>query len=180
MSAKWRLYFPEVVIRFGVVALLALALQLLAVFGPFGGADLPRRALMVSGYILLLAFVALNLRRPGLVIAGVGLLLNFAVIVANGGLMPITPDTVRRSEDVPSDISIGDWIPRSKDVLLAREDVRLWFLSDRLVWRKVAGTVRAFSIGDVIIAAGLAVTVGDLFLPRARRATTGPAAGDGA
>lgn len=180
MSARWRLYFPKVVIHFGAGALLALLLQLLAIFGPFGGADLPRRILLIASYVVLLAFVVVNLRRPGLAVLGVGLLLNFAVIVANGGRMPITPETFRRTEDLPADIAVGDWIPHSKDTLLDREDVRLWDLSDRLVWPNVAGTVRAFSPGDLIIGLGLVITLGELFLPRLQRAPAGgPESRDG-
>ena len=164
-----------------MVALLALALQVLAVTGPLGDGDTARRLLLVTSYLLLIAFVALNVRRPGIVVIGLGLLLNFAAIVANEGLMPITPEAVMRTGPLPQDAAIGDWLPGSKDILLAREDVRLWFLGDRLVWQDISFAFRAFSIGDIVIVAGLLVTLGDFFLPRVRRltrpdATAGPAA----
>ena len=94
-----------------MVALLALALQALAVTGPLGDGDTARRVLLVSSYLLLIAFVALNVRRPGIAVIGLGLLLNFAAIVANEGLMPITPEAVMRTGPLPEDAAIGEWLP---------------------------------------------------------------------
>ena len=148
------------------MAFIALGLQLLAVYAPLGPSDIPRRVLLVISYLLLLTFALANLRRPGLVIIGAGLLLNFLAIVSNGGLMPVSPDTTERA-GASEELSLGEWVPRSKDVLLTREDTRLWFLTDILVWKNPA--VKAFSIGDVVIAAGLLVTLGELLLPRPRR-----------
>ncbi len=135
----------------------------MAIFGPLGS-DVPRRILLVSSYVLLVLFVAANLRRPGLAILGIGLLLNFLPIIANGGLMPVTPETLARAH-ISSEAQPGDWIHNSKDVLKLRDDAHLWFLSDRLVWAELPG-LRVFSIGDLLIAGGLLVTLGDLFLPR--------------
>ncbi len=163
-----RLWFPKVVIRLGPLAFLALALQLLAIFGPLGFSDIPRRVLLVSSYPLLLVFVLANLRRPGLMIIGVGLLLNFVAIASNGGLMPVSPDTLERIGRPSEGLALGEWVPQSKDVLLAREDTRLWFLTDTLVWKNPT-SINAFSVGDLVIAAGLVITLGELFLPRIRR-----------
>ena len=151
-----------------MVALLALCLQAIAIRAPLGDADILRRVLFVSSYLLLIVFVGFNLRRPGIALIGVGLLLNFGAIVANGGLMPITPEAVLRTGDLPGDAVVGEWLPGSKDVLLEREDVRLWFLGDRLTWQAISPLLRAFSIGDVAIFAGLLVTLADFFVPRLR------------
>ena len=169
MSARWRLYFPKVEIRFGVVALLAFGAQLLAMFAPLGSDDLPRRILLVLSYLALFGFVALNLRRPGVLIMGAGLLLNFLPIIANGGLMPVSPQALADAGyEIPPDVSTGDWIPDSKDVLLERDDARFYFLSDRLVWADLP-KFRAFSIGDVVIFSGLLVVLLELLLPRLER-----------
>lgn len=173
MSARRRLYYPRIEIRFGVVALLAVCVQLIAIFAPLGSDDLPRRILFVTSYVLLFGFVAANLRRPGLVVMGAGLLLNFIAIIANGGLMPVTPQTLQRTGHLPADAQVGEWVHRTKDVLLERSDIRLHFLSDRLVWDPVSNVFRAFSIGDVVIAGGLVIMVGDLLLPRLRWEGTG-------
>jgi hypothetical protein len=155
-------------IHFGVVALLAVTLQLLALFFPFGSSDLPRRILFVASYLALFVFVADNVRRPGLVILGLGLSLNFLAIVTNGGLMPTTAEAFTKTGDLPADARLGHWLPHTKDVLLERDNVHLYLLADRLA---VEGQhlVRVFSVGDVFVAAGLLVTVADLMLPRIGR-----------
>jgi hypothetical protein len=155
-------------IHFGVVALLAVSLQLLALFFPLGSSDLPRRILFVASYLALFVFVAANVRRPGLVILGLGVSLNFLAIVTNGGLMPTTAEAFTKTGDMPADARVGHWLPHSKDVLLERDNVHLYLLADRLA---VEGQhfVRVFSVGDLFVAAGLAVTVGELMLPRIGR-----------
>ena len=159
------------------MALLALLVQLAAIKAPLGDADDARRALLLYSYLLLLAFVALNLGRPGIAIIGAGLLLNFAAIVANEGLMAITPETILRTGPLPHDAVTGEWVRGSKDILLEREDVRLWFLTDRLVWDPISSVIRAFSIGDVVIVAGVIVTLVELFMPRLREEPSRPANG---
>ncbi len=177
MSAKRRLYFPKVVIRLGVVALLAVSLQIAAIYLPTSTGVL-RRILFVSSYILLMAFAAANWRRIGIIILSIGLVMNFAVIAANGGLMPVTAESYQRihEEDQIAGVKEGEAIPHSKNVLLAREDVRLWFLSDRLVRTWGPPAVRIISIGDIFILVGFVVTLGELFLPRLQRVPAAPAA----
>ena len=165
---KLRFYFPKVVIHLGVLAFVALALQLLVIHGPLGSDDTPRRVVLVVSYLLLLVFIAFNLRRPGLVILGVGVLLNFLAIASNGGLMPISPENLRRSGLPEAEVRIGEWVPDSKDVLLEKEGTNLHFLTDVLVWNNPSG-LNAFSAGDIFIAAGLLVTLAELLLPRLQR-----------
>jgi hypothetical protein len=164
-STQRRLYFPPVDIHLGVAALLAVCLQLLAIFGPFGSEDLPRRVLFVASYLVLLTFVAVNRRRPGIVILGVGLACNFLVIVTNGGFMPTTARAYGTNDPIPEDVNPGDWIPHSKDVLLDRADVHLYVLSDHLVVKNQQ-IIRVFSVGDILIAAGILVTAAELLTPR--------------
>lgn len=160
-------------------ALVAITLQLIAIFAPLGD-DLPRRVLFLLSYIILLGFVYLNLRRIGVAIIGIGLVLNFLPILANGGLMPVTPETLARG-DFPDDVEIGEWVPGSKDVLLDRDDVRLWALGDRFVLNDFVGGTLAYSVGDVFIAAGFIVFLGELLLPRLTRGPiNGDSSGEGA
>jgi len=149
-----------------VVALLALLLQVIAIKAPIGDSDDLRRALFVYSYLLLLVFVAVNFSRPGIAIIGFGLLLNLVAIVANQGWMPITEETLLRSGSIPSDAVLGEWLPGTKDILLHRSDIHLWPLTDRLVWDPISSVIRAFSIGDVVIVAGVMITLVELFLPR--------------
>ncbi|MBC8104400.1 MAG: DUF5317 family protein [Cytophagales bacterium] len=147
-----------------MVALLAITLQLIAIFAPLGSDDLPHRILFITSYVLLLVFVSINVRHPGIVILGLGLTLNLLAIVMNGGLMATTPETYAKFS-WPEDVRVGERIPYTKDILLEREDVHLYVLSDRYRW-DVQTLIRVFSVGDVIIVAGLIVTVGELALPR--------------
>jgi hypothetical protein len=166
VSTNLRLHLPRLNLRLGGGAFFALLLQIIAFTVPLGD-DIHRRALLLLSYVVLIGFIALNLRRLGLSIIGIGLLLNFLVISANGGLMPVTPETLARG-DFPDDVTVGEWVPGSKDVLLEREDVRLWALGDRYVFDSGPATL-AYSVGDVFIFVGLAAFVAEMLLPRIRR-----------
>jgi len=82
--------------------------------------------------------------------------------------MPISPETAVDARIDVEGVSLGDWVPSSKDVLLAPDATHLRFLTDILVWRNPT-SVRAFSIGDLVLAAGLVLTLADLLLPRVAR-----------
>jgi hypothetical protein len=170
MKRELRLYFPKVRIRWGVLALFALAIQAIAIFVPLGLDDIPKRLLFVLSYLILLTFIAGNLPRPAIAIIGIGLLLNVLPVVANGGLMPVTAENLARAGQTRhiEGRREGDAIPYSKNVLKSKEKTRFYELSDRIVWDN-SFFFRVFSIGDVVIAGGLVVTFGDLLLPRAKR-----------
>jgi len=166
VSTNLRLHLPRRDLRLGGGAFFALLLQVIAFTAPLGD-DVPRRVFVLFSYIVLIGFVTLNLRRIGISIIGIGLLLNFIAISANGGLMPVTPETLARG-DFPDDVTIGQWVPGSKDVLLEREDVRLWALGDRYVLDSGPATL-AYSVGDAFILGGLLVFLAEMLLPRISR-----------
>lgn len=172
MKRELRLYFPKVRIRWGVLALFALAIQAIAILVPLGLDEMPKRLLFVFSYLILLIFIARNLPRPGIAIIGIGVLLNMLPIVANGGLMPVTAENLVKAGQTRhiEGKQEGDAIPYTKNVLKPEENTRFYELSDRIVWDNPF-FFRVFSAGDVVIAGGLVVTLGDLFLPRVKRET---------
>lgn len=174
MSRERRLYFPKVQIRLGVVALFALALQAVAIFAPLGFDDTLKRLFFPISYLLLIVFILGNLPRAGFLIIGIGLLLNFLPIITNGGLMPVTADSLAEAGQLHriEGREEGDAIPYSKNVLKSREDTNFYELSDRLVWDNPV-LFRVFSIGDLVIAGGLIVLLAELFFPRIQRVESG-------
>jgi hypothetical protein len=112
--------------------------------------------LLVSSLIILLAFSLLNIHKISFLPITLGFLLNFLVIMFNGGLMPISPDTVRKL--LPGQDTqwvIGQRLGYGKDIILQPEMTRLWFLSDRFMLPDWLQYPVAFSLGDVFIAAGV-------------------------
>ena len=113
-------------------------------------------AILIGSQLLLLIFAGINRRLPGFALLGLGLLANFSAIVLNGGFMPTFPDVISRlvSEEQAALFQIGERILNSKDMLMMRENTRLWFLGDVLTLPSWANPTVAFSFGDILISMG--------------------------
>ncbi len=111
---------------------------------------------LVSSQALLLVFAWFNRDRPGFWMLGLGLALNLLVIALNGGLMPISPETVERLAQSTSANAwqIGSRLGTGKDIVLTIAATRLWWLSDRFLLPDWFPYRAAFSLGDTLIAAG--------------------------
>ncbi len=125
-----------------------------------------------GAHILLLPFLFLNLRFIGVRLVLAGLMLNLLAMVANGGLMPVEMSAVEAvGKHDNRELVVGDHINGSKNVLLAREDVRLRGLTDVILLPVPQPFTRAISIGDVAIVVGLAVIGTSLAWPGPRKPT---------
>jgi hypothetical protein len=117
------------------------------------GFDLPALALLCSNLVLL-RMAVVNRRLAGMALLGLGLLLNLVVMLANGGYMPIAPETMARiGYDNAGALPAGTRLVGYKDVVLPGEQTVLAVLSDVLVLPPPFAP-SAFSIGDILIAAG--------------------------
>jgi len=85
----------------------------------------------------------------------IGLILNITVILANHGFMPVSPQTAARlvGEEAVGKLETGSRFGL-KDILLATEEIRLEFLSDRFLPPVWFPYQVAFSLGDVFLAFG--------------------------
>ncbi len=161
----------EIPLRYGWVALVALGLQVIFVSGPRWGVALPM-GVLVASYALLIAVVALNWRLPGMPLVGLGLALNLAVMAANGGYMPVSPEALARAGlgHLAAQVEYGAPILGAKDILLPREATRLWWLGDTLAVPGPAPLRAVLSVGDVFLAAGVIVLLQKALVPgKARR-----------
>jgi cytochrome bd-type quinol oxidase subunit 2 len=117
------------------------------------GAVMVARPLNVIGALLLLSVVWLNRRIPGALVFAAGLTLNLIVIVAFGGRMPVL---------LPNDVD-----PNSPVLALLRGGLDplhvalahpqgLWFIGDIFAIPGLGGHSSLVSIGDLLMAAGVA------------------------
>lgn len=146
-----RLKFP----KFRRLWLVVLALLLMLAANRIRLADPVASAALIFSQGLPLIFAWLNRRQPGLWLLGLGLALNLAAISLNGGFMPISPETLLALGLPPESWVIGQRLGMTKDLVLPGAETNLWPLSDWLIspaWFPIRG---AFSIGDVLVAAGV-------------------------
>ncbi len=147
-------------VRLAWLTPLAFLMQAYPIFFPGlkGGGLLSGRSLiLILSHGLLLVVIWYNRQLTGVKLIGFGLLLNFLVMVLNGGFMPITPEAlVQAGYDVNAPrLETGYLVARSKNSVMEHGEARLWFLSDILVLPSSFPIPSAFSAGDVLIAAGM-------------------------
>jgi len=117
---------------------------------------------------LLAAFLAANARYRGLLVVGVGLLLNATVIGLNGGYMPVRLADIERAGFYAVAATLREEGHFQKSTVLD-ERTRLPWLADVIPVPLPNGPDRLISIGDVFIAAGAFYFVQEALVGEKRR-----------
>jgi len=128
-------------------------------------------ALVIASYVLLLGFVAANIRRPGMGVVLIGLCLNLVPIAVNSG-MPVRAAALVQVGAVDTGTDAASLHLGGKRHLERRSD-RLTFLGDIIA---VPAAHEVVSFGDLVLAAGLAAVAFDIVRrPRRRHSRLEPA-----
>lgn len=141
------------------LVVIAFVPQLPAFYLPFTDhliADSVAALMLTLSQGLLLLFGWRNRHHRAFYLLTLGLLANFLVIISNGGLMPMSPETLGRlvSPERAAAWQIGERIAQTKDRLIREEETYFALLSDRFVLPQWTGYAIAYSIGDCIVALG--------------------------
>lgn len=157
--ARWRGHSyqpPE--LRASWLAFLAFLPQFVLLYLPYFRVRVSDRGSAACLLISLLVFVGfawVNRSLPGMSILLIGLALNLTVMAANGGFMPISPQTA--GQLVPDgallDFQFGDRFG-VKDIYLPLLETRFEWLADRFLTPAWFSYRAAFSLGDIFIAIG--------------------------
>ena len=147
-------------VKWGWLAPLAFLMQAYLIFFPAeraGGLLSARSLLLTASHILLFVVVWQNRHLSGVKLLGLGLVLNFLVMVVNGGFMPITPEALVQIgyDGNASQLETGYIVGRTKNMVAELGQARLWFLSDIMVIPRPFPIPTALSFGDVLIVLGL-------------------------
>ena len=116
----------------------------LAVSDPVG------RLVYTASTLAVFVAVLANVRIPGIPVLAVGAGLNLAAIVANGGIMPADPAAAASAGIVPDDVFSNSAIV---------DNPVLGPITDIFAVPSGLPLANVFSIGDILIAVGLAWTI---------------------
>lgn len=163
----------NVPVRWGLLPILAFAVQALFIYQAPGqkqsGIWSWQEYLFLTSHLLLLITVWANRTLPGMLWVGAGLLLNLAVMAANGGWMPVAPDAVIKAgyAGLAPSLETGMRLYSSKNIVLPPESTALRWLSDVFVLARPFPVPSVFSIGDVLVAGGVLFLIQGAMLGRA-------------
>ncbi|HQX01053.1 MAG TPA: DUF5317 domain-containing protein [Anaerolineales bacterium] len=157
--ARWRGHSyqpPE--LRVSWLAFLAFLPQFILLYLPYFRirvSDQVSAVCLLASLLIFLGFAWVNRGLPGMSILLIGLALNLTVMAANGGFMPISPQTAGQlvPEGALLDFQSGDRFG-IKDIYLPPLDTRFEWLADRFLTPAWFSYRAAFSLGDVFIAIG--------------------------
>lgn len=138
-------------LRLPWVAIAALAVQVVLFLPSVGDALGPIAPwAYAASTAAILVVLLVNVRIPGIAIVAAGAACNLAAIAANGGYMPVSPDALA---------ALGWTETRGYSNSAAVAEPALGPLTDVFALPAWLPFANVFSVGDVLIAAGLAVTI---------------------
>jgi hypothetical protein len=137
----------EVRLRHVWAIVAALGLEIAAIELP-GLPDGLRAGLLVAAYPILAVFLVANRRIPGMPLVALGGAMNLLAISVNGGIMPASPSAL-----AGAGLPVGEPGFHNSAVL---PDPRLAFLGDVFFIPASWPLSNVFSVGDVLIALGVA------------------------
>ena len=144
----------------------ALTIQIAIVSVVPGGSPWLHRVLHVGSYALAAVFVVANRRLGGMRMLALGATLNLVAILANNGVMPASGSALRTAGRLTSST---DFVNSA-----AVAHPRLLFLGDIIAVPHAVPFANVYSIGDVVIAIGVAIAIhglaGSRLVPRRYRA----------
>ncbi len=151
--------------RWPLLVWAALLIQIIVIDVPLPAAV--AEAGHIGSYVLALAFAWMNRRVAGVVVVGVGALLNGVTIALNGGVLPASASAVHaagldREHEFANSAVVAD-------------PVLPWF-GDVFAWPAPMPLANTFSVGDVLIVVGVAIAA----WAGSRRIGRGPARTDDA
>ena len=135
-------------LRGGALVLLACAAQVVSVV-----TQQHRLALLLVSAALLANFYWLNRRQVGISLAMLGIVLNLVVMGANNGSMPVNSTTLKEKHGI--ELADGTLVQRTKNIVLDDDQTTLVWLSDRLLLPGPLARLAAWSVGDVLLLAGV-------------------------
>lgn len=145
----------------GAAALLFVLQQLAIRTFPTDGVAGGVRRVLFFGTTVILVALALHFRRfIGAWLVAAGIVMNLIPMAAHGGSMPIDYEILAESGvfDVTRD-DIGKQSNAGKDIVLEREDIHFFALSDRYVVDLPLYGTNIYSLGDFVLFAGLGLIV---------------------
>jgi len=113
-----------------------------------------RVAWLLVSLVCLSCFCWLNRQRTGMALVFIGVALNLAVMLANGGVMPINAATLATVQGV--EVEETRFEGPTKSAVIEDREAALSWLGDRLLLPGPLARLAAWSIGDVILFIGIA------------------------
>jgi hypothetical protein len=124
---------------------------------PGGGSGVARQVLFFTTTVLLAGLALWYRRFWGAWLVALGIVLNLVPMAMHRGSMPIDYAIIERSGAFPEVTrdDIGRQTNHGKDVVLEREDIHFFELSDRYVLTLPIYGPNIYSVGDFVLFAGV-------------------------